>query len=112
MSVTFQCADCGSDWESKVNRSGPCYCEPCIVIRRKNKSGPVQARRANGELGETTPQTSTGTSTRRSKKPNVPSQETLSELAQKLRDKYKNEEVSDDISDIGETVVSSEGGTS
>jgi len=105
MTVVFKCADCDNDWESKVNRAGPRYCEPCIVIRRKNKTGPVQQRRENGELGTTTPQTQTGTSGRRSRKPNVPSQESLSELAKQLREKYKADEVSPAVSDIGESIV-------
>jgi hypothetical protein len=44
MAVVFQCTDCGTDWESKVNRSGPRYCAPCIEVRRKNKTGPMKTR--------------------------------------------------------------------
>ena len=43
--VTFNCSDCGTLWESKVRRSGPRYCKPCIEKRRKEGRGPIQERR-------------------------------------------------------------------
>ena len=43
--VIFNCADCGTEWESKVNRKGPRYCAPCIEARRRLGTGPVQIKR-------------------------------------------------------------------
>lgn len=104
MAVTFQCTDCGADWESKVNRTGPRYCAPCIEVRRKNKTGPVQTKRANGELEPTTPQTTVGGGSR-AKKASVPTQESLSELAQKLKAKYSSDsETEDEALEIGEPI--------
>ena len=32
--IKFDCAVCGVEWESKVNRQGARYCGTCVELRR------------------------------------------------------------------------------
>ena len=52
--ITFNCADCGIEWESKVNRKDPRYCRPCVEKRRKEGRGPVQEQRKTALAGTST----------------------------------------------------------
>lgn len=49
--VKFNCADCGDQWESKVERRGPRYCKPHAEKRRKEGTGPIQMLRKSGRAG-------------------------------------------------------------
>lgn len=53
--VTFQCADCGQEWETKVERKGPRYCKTCAEKRRKEGRGPVQMMRKGMAVAAATP---------------------------------------------------------
>ena len=52
--VTFNCADCGILWESKVTRKGPRYCKDCAEKRRNQGTGPVQELRKAALAGMNT----------------------------------------------------------
>ena len=49
--VIFNCADCGIEWESKVERQGPRYCRPHAEKRRNEGTGPIQEKRKADRFG-------------------------------------------------------------